>query len=54
MVEKNLPPAVNTLPEKRTDFTDAADKANYVNLMIKISNEAMILADERWSQYLYP
>ena len=49
MVDSQLPPAVNKLPQKQTEFKDAGAKGQYVNVVLQISQAAMTLADERWA-----
>lgn len=49
MVDAKLPPAVNKLPDKQSDFKDHNDKAQYVSSVLQISTGAMTLADERWA-----
>jgi len=49
-----LPAATNKLPEKRTEFADLNEKGQYVNTVMQISKNAMTVADDRWTQFLYP
>ena len=54
MVDSQLPAAVNKLPDKLTEFRDKNDKAQYVSVVLQISTSAMTLADDKWTQFLYP
>jgi len=54
MVDSQLPAAVNKLPDKLTEFKDKNDKAQYVSLVLQVSTSAMTLADDKWTQFLYP
>ena len=53
MVENPTPKATNKLPDKRTEFTDGNDKAQYVSTVLQISNAAMTTADDRWNKFLW-
>ena len=48
-----MPPAVNVLPELKSEFADLNEKGTFVNNVITIATKAMTDADNHFASFEY-